>query len=80
MCERRLSRSLSADAVCDDDGFGGVAPAGVDGVDGRDAKPYWLSACKHSQERPHTDRAQICIHRQYECRIHDTGSTNCMTG
>lgn len=32
-----MSRSLSADAVCDDDGFGGVAPAGVDGVDGRDA-------------------------------------------
>jgi hypothetical protein len=37
MCERRLSRSLSADAVCDDDDFGSVA-AGVDGVDGRDAR------------------------------------------
>jgi hypothetical protein len=36
MCDRRLSRSLSADAVFDDDGFGGVA-AVVDGVDGRDA-------------------------------------------
>jgi hypothetical protein len=37
MCERRLSRSLSADAVCDDDGFGGVA-VGADGVDERDAE------------------------------------------